>query len=219
MRGLSLTYASNGQGHANSGAAFAWGLVCDTLGFQGKGEQSTSSLKCAANTRSRVPFPLARIASTFCNPCFFFYFETTRLQFALSFAYITHLAAFFFSCRAFVGTMVRTIFKQRAVKSCVNHSSHSPSCQSQPLPAVWTMTQSAQLQADLLAHSSRTPQVAAPQQVRSQGLRPARFATMYACVTSTASTLIASGARLRELVQRENQGFQAGPLGNLFSCA
>lgn len=218
MRGLSLSYNAFAQKFARFGVTFDVMLARMTAGFH---PIDTPCALTASRTgqRSVDPSPKARIAPIVCGPCLFSSFLGELARLALSFAEAVNLCGFHFSNAAFFGRLKASATKQRAVKSCANHFLHSPSSLSQPFLAVWTMTQSAQLQAALPVRLWPTRLVAVLLLARLAALLLARCATTHAFVTKTQFTDLALSAPFGGLGRIEKKGFRAGQLGSLFSCA
>jgi hypothetical protein len=219
MRGLSLSYRSIAQKPARFGMAFGAGLARLAVGFHLEIERCAPRYARIAQSRSYDPSPLTRTAPNACGSCLFSVFGDAAARPAQSFADHGAAVGFRFSQAVFLGIVLASAYQQRAVKSCVNHFLQSPLFPSQPLQAVWTTMQNARSQAALLARSLQTPRAAMPRLALLQGLLPARCATTQACVTKVTTKILALSARLRAFMAHENQGFRAGPLGSLFSCA
>lgn len=219
MRGLSLSYCATAQKLARFGAAFGAGLARLRVGFHPADSLCAPFHARTAIPRSYDPSPQARIAPNACDPCPFSSFLVEMMRPALSFADAAIRCGIYFSYPAFFGKLWISITQQRAVKSCVNHFLQSPSFPSQPSQAVWTMTQNAPSLAALLVRLLPTRQVAMPQRALLLVQPLARCATTQAFVTKTTPKDLALGAPVRALAAHEKQGFRAGPLGSLFSCA
>lgn len=219
MRGLSLSYRVSAQELARFGGAFGAGLARLTDGFHSDVERCTPNTTRIVHPRSYDPSPLTRTAPNACGSCPFSAFDDAAARSAQSFADDGATYGFRFSRAVFFGIISAIENQQRAVKSCVNHFLQSPLFPSQPLLAAWTTMLNARSLVALLARSWPTRQVATPQQALLPVQPLARCATTQACVTKTTLKDLALGAPLRALTAHEHQGFRAGPLGSLFSCA
>lgn len=225
MRGLSLSYCTFAQKLARFGGAFGAGLVRSTDGFHPRVTRSVPNMTRCGGPRSYDPFPWARITSKAFDPCSLFPFSGMRTGFALPFADAVSRCGIVFPRPAFFGKVEMSATQQRADKTCANHFLQSPFFPSQPSLAVWTMMQNVPSLVASRVRLLRTPQVAMPQPVLLRGPQLARFAMTRAFAAKAPATakrateLLALGMRLRVFKLHEKQGFRAGPLGSLFSCA
>lgn len=219
MRGLSLSYDAIAQKSARIGGAFDAGLARLMAVFHPIDIRCALKIARSDRRRSYDPSLGARIAPDACGPCLLSFSFGDPARFALPFAETVHVCGFYFSRAVFFDRLKVSATQQRAVKSCANHFLHSPSSQSQPLPVVWTTTQNAPSRVALLARLLRMRQVAMRPWARLAAQLLARCATTQAFVAKRQSTDLALSAPFGGLGRYAKQGFRAGQLGSLFSCA
>lgn len=219
MRGISLSCNAFAQKSARFKATFNARLARLTVGFHPVHVRWALATTHIGTPRSYDPSLKARIAPKVCGPCLLSFFSGDPAYFTQSFAETVNLCEFCFSRPAFFGRLNVSAPQQRAVKSCANHFLHSPSSQSQPLPVVWTTTQNAPSRVALLARLLRMRQVAVRPLARLAARLLARSAMTQAFVAKKQSTDLALSALFGGLGRYEKQGFRAGQLGSLFSCA
>lgn len=219
MRGLSLSYDAIAQKFARAGGTFDAKLARLIAVFHSIDIRCASNIARSDTRRSYDPSLGARIAPDACGPCLLSFSFGDAARFAPPFAETVRVCGFYFSRTAFFGRVKVSATQQRAVKSCANHFLHSPSSQSQPLPVVWTTTQNAPSRVALLAHLLRMRQVAVRRLARLAALLLAHCVTTQAFVAKKQSTDLALSALFGGLGRNEKQGFRAGQLGSLFSCA